>query len=45
LLLHNPENGAQEATLNIGSRTLQPPIVAGGTLYTLSEDGTLSAFR
>ncbi|MCA8929642.1 MAG: PQQ-binding-like beta-propeller repeat protein [Alphaproteobacteria bacterium] len=45
LLQFDPENGAGLAALSIGPRTLQPPIAANGTVYTLSEDGTLSAFR
>ncbi len=45
LKIFNPASGAEEAVLNIGKPTTLPPVAAGGTLYTLSEDGTLSAFR
>jgi outer membrane protein assembly factor BamB len=45
LLQFDPKDGAGLSTLSIGPRTLLPPVVANGTVYTLSEDGTLSAFR
>lgn len=45
LVMHDPANGEARGEIDIGRRTLLPPVVAGGTLYTLSEDGTLSAFR
>lgn len=45
LLEFDPETGAGLASYSIGARTLLPPVVANGTVYTLSEDGTLSAFR
>ena len=45
LAMFDPATGQPAGELPIGERTLLPPIVAGSTLYTLSEDGTLSAFR
>lgn len=45
LLQFDPADGAGLSTLSIGPRTLLPPVAANGTVYTLSEDGTLSAFR
>jgi len=45
LVMHDPTTGEDRGEIAIGRRTLLPPVVAGGTLYTLSEDGTLSAFR
>jgi outer membrane protein assembly factor BamB len=45
LVLNSPKDGSPLGEIDIGESTILPPIVADGTLYTLSEDGTLSAFR
>lgn len=41
----SPENGEILSQWNAGKTVTIPPIVAGGTLYILSEDGTLAAYR
>lgn len=41
----NPETGEILRQWDSGGTVAIPPIVAGGTLYLLTEDGTLSAYR
>ena len=41
----NPSNGEQIRTWETGDSVVVPPIISDGTLYILSEDGTLSAYR
>ena len=41
----NPENGKIINKWDAGDTISIPPIIAGGTLYMLSEDGKLSAYR
>ncbi|MGH1399018.1 MAG: PQQ-binding-like beta-propeller repeat protein [Alphaproteobacteria bacterium] len=41
----SPETGALTNEWKTGKTITTPPIVAGGTLYLLDEDGTLSAYR
>lgn len=39
------EDGRELARIPLPTSTYLPPIVAGGTLYVLSDDGTLTGFR
>lgn len=41
----SPETGKILTQWNAGSTIVQPPVVAGATLYLLGADGTLSAYR
>lgn len=41
----SPDDGAQAAELNLPTRTFLPPVAAGGLLYVLSDNATLTAFR
>lgn len=41
----NPETGKQLRASDMGDTVDISPVVAGGTLYLLSEDGVLSAYR
>jgi outer membrane protein assembly factor BamB len=41
----NPETGETLRDWDAGGAVIISPVVAGGTLYILSEDGTLSAYR
>ncbi|MGY9055123.1 MAG: PQQ-binding-like beta-propeller repeat protein [Alphaproteobacteria bacterium] len=45
LMLQSVASGAAVAEIDIGDHTLLPPVIADSTIYTLSEDGTLRAFR
>jgi len=45
LLQYDPTTGAKLAELPTGGDIYLPPIVANGTVYTLTNGGTLSAFR
>jgi outer membrane protein assembly factor BamB len=41
----SPENGQVVERRDLPGRTILPPVVAGGTLYVLTDDGTLVAYR
>lgn len=41
----DPETGKQIRAADIGETVRIPPVIASGTLYLLSEDGTLSAYQ
>lgn len=41
----SPENGQVQREWDAGNTISIPPIIAGGTLYLLSRDGTLTAYR
>lgn len=41
----NPENGQIINTWDAGATVSLPPIVAGGTLYLLNDDGVLTAYK
>lgn len=41
----SPYNGEQLGSIRLPAATLLPPVVAGRTLYVLSDDATLSAYR
>jgi outer membrane protein assembly factor BamB len=41
----NPETGEILRDWDAGGTVMLSPVVAGGTLYLLSEDGTLTAYR
>ncbi|NQW08576.1 MAG: PQQ-binding-like beta-propeller repeat protein [Alphaproteobacteria bacterium] len=41
----SPYTGTLLGRLDIGSTIYVPPLVAGGTVYVLTDDGTLHAFR
>jgi outer membrane protein assembly factor BamB len=45
LTFHTPETGERLLSIDIGAATILPPVVAGGTLYLLANNGTLTAFR
>ncbi len=45
LLEVNPDNGEYVRESDIGYSIMIPPVVAGDTLYLLSENGTLLAYR
>lgn len=40
-----PANGAVQSTVQTGGPLSLPPVVAGGTLYILNDEGQLSAWR
>ncbi len=42
---HSPETGEAVLGIDTGDETILPPVVADTTLYSLSNDGTLRAFR
>lgn len=42
---HNPQNGSEKSSFSVGSPVFIPPVVAGRTLYVLSDNGTLHAFK
>jgi outer membrane protein assembly factor BamB len=42
---YSPEDGAEAADLDAGRAINRPPVVAGGTLYTLDDSATLTAWR
>ena len=41
----NPDNGSFQSQTNVGAGVSVPPVVAGGTLYILTDKGTLIAYR
>jgi len=41
----SPEDGSVQRQWNVDGDVFLPPIIAGGTLYILSNDGELSAYR
>lgn len=41
----SPEDGSIQRKWNVDGDVFLPPIIAGGTLYILSNDGKLSAYR
>lgn len=41
----NPTNGSFQSQTNVGSGVSVPPVVAGGTLYILTDSGRLIAYR
>lgn len=41
----SPDNGAETARLSLPSRAFLPPVAADGTLYVLTDDATLTAYR
>ena len=41
----NPEDGGLVREWNTGSSVFIAPVIAGQTLYLLSDDGTLAAYR
>ncbi|MDP9195584.1 MAG: PQQ-like beta-propeller repeat protein [Pseudomonadota bacterium] len=41
----NPENGAKMRTVSLPGPASQPPVIAGQTLYVLTDDATLAAYR
>ncbi len=41
----DPQTGEITATTKIGSSFYLPPVIAGGVMYVLAEDGTLLAFE
>lgn len=45
LVTVSPENGEVIGRRKLPSATFLPPVVANGTLYVLSDNGTLTAFR
>ncbi|MBV7255430.1 PQQ-binding-like beta-propeller repeat protein [Pacificimonas sp. WHA3] len=45
LIAVSPYDGSVQSTQEIAETLYLPPVVANGVLYTLSEDGRLSAFR
>lgn len=45
LLAVSPQTGEVLARARLGGRASQPPVVAGGTLYALTDGGELLAFR
>jgi outer membrane protein assembly factor BamB len=40
-----PEDGSVAATQDLKTPLSQPPIVAGGVLYLLADDGRITAWR
>lgn len=45
LIAYDPASGAEQARLKLGDDTNRPPVVAGGTLYTLDDGAELTAWR
>ncbi|MHB9879669.1 outer membrane protein assembly factor BamB family protein [Pacificimonas sp. ICDLI1SI03] len=45
LIAASPYDGSVQTVIEAGKTFYLPPVVAGGTLYLLSEDGRLSAWR
>ena len=45
LVSFDPENGSQLSSIELGDAFFLPPIVTGGTLYALDDDGKLYALR
>jgi outer membrane protein assembly factor BamB len=45
VMVHAVEDGAPLAQWDSGGETILPPIVAGGTLFLLADNGTLTAYR
>ncbi|MEO7410946.1 MAG: PQQ-binding-like beta-propeller repeat protein, partial [Sphingomicrobium sp.] len=41
----NPTNGSFQNQTNVGGGVSVPPVVAGGTLYILTDSGRLIAYR
>ncbi len=41
----SPQTGEELGRIDLPARTVIPPVVAGRTLYILSDNGTLSAYR
>ncbi len=41
----DPYDGKTRTTIKLKSAAYLPPVVAGGTLYLLTDDGTLTAYR
>jgi len=44
-VFYSPSTGEQVGDTSLPSGTTVPPVVAGGTMFVLSGDGTLSAYR
>jgi outer membrane protein assembly factor BamB len=45
LLSFDAQTGAEQPGEDVGSGSLTGPVVANGTVYVLSDNGTLYAFR
>ena len=45
MLKVSPMDGTLQGTIKLPGRTYQPPIAAGGTIYVLTDDGKLAAYR
>ncbi|EWY40004.1 pyrrolo-quinoline quinone [Skermanella stibiiresistens SB22] len=45
LVALSPEDGRETQRLDLPGSTFIPPVVADGTLYVLTDDGTLAAYR
>jgi len=45
ITMFDPQNGAILNTIKTGAKITIAPFVAGGTLYILSDDGRLIAYK
>jgi outer membrane protein assembly factor BamB len=45
VLIFDAQTGAARGSIDVSGGVATPPVIAGGTLYVLSQDATLHAFR
>ncbi|MCA3255346.1 MAG: PQQ-binding-like beta-propeller repeat protein, partial [Alphaproteobacteria bacterium] len=45
MLKVSPFDGTVQGQIKLSGRTYQPPVAAGGTIYVLTDEGRLAAYR